>query len=46
MTEVTKQKTQQVEQKTYLFERLGFFKFHHYVKIGIRNKTKTEKLAN
>ena len=32
MTKVTKQKTQQVEQKTYLLERLGSFKFHHYVK--------------
>lgn len=38
MTKVAKQKTQQVEQKTYLLERLGSFKFHHYVKKKQKNQ--------
>lgn len=38
MTKVAKQKTQQAEQKTYLLERLGSFKFHHYVKKRQKNQ--------
>jgi len=38
MTKFTKQKTQQIEQKTYLLERLGSFKFHHSVKKRQKNQ--------